>query len=75
MTIDHSRARRALLRTSLLAGTALVGTSAGKCPFTVPTRPIRRRFQGLPNFVTTRGGEYCFAPSLSALRWLSALNS
>jgi Dyp-type peroxidase family len=51
----------------------LVG--AGSCPFTVPTRPIRRRLQGLPRFVTTRGGEYGFAPSLSALRWLSALDS
>jgi len=47
----------------------------GGCPFTVPTRPIRRRLQGLPRFVTTRGGEYCFAPSLSALRWLSELHS
>jgi Dyp-type peroxidase family len=53
----------------------LVGNSAGRCPFTMPSRPIRRRFQGLPTFVTTRGGEYCFAPSLRALRWLSELNS
>jgi Dyp-type peroxidase family len=51
----------------------LVG--AGGCPFSIPTRPIRRRLQGLPRFVTTRGGEYCFAPSLSALRWLSQLDS
>jgi len=48
---------------------------AGGCPFSIPTRPIRRRLQGLPRFVTTRGGEYCFAPSLSALRWLSELDS
>lgn len=47
----------------------------GGCPFTIPTRPIRRRLQGIPRFVTTRGGEYCFAPSLSALRWLAELNS
>jgi Dyp-type peroxidase family len=53
----------------------LVGSSGGKCPFTIPARPIRRRIQGLPNFVTTRGGEYCFAPSLSALRWLAGLDS
>lgn len=53
----------------------LVGTSAGQCPFSIPARPVRRRLQGLPNFVTTRGGEYCFAPSLSALRWLSELST
>jgi hypothetical protein len=51
----------------------LVG--GGGCPFTIPARPIRRRLQGLPRFVTTRGGEYCFAPSLSALRWIAALPS
>jgi hypothetical protein len=53
----------------------LIGTSGGVCPFSIPARPIRRRLQGLPNFVTTRGGEYCFAPSLSALRWLSELTT
>jgi len=51
----------------------LVG--GGGCPFTIPARPIRRRLQGLPRFVTTRGGAYCFAPSLSALRWLSELDA
>jgi Dyp-type peroxidase family len=53
----------------------LVGNNDGRCPFTVPSRPIRRRLQGLPRFVTTRGGEYCFAPSLSALRWIASLSS
>ena len=53
----------------------LVGGSGGQCPFTVPARPIRRRLQGLPTFVTTRGGEYCFAPSLSALRWIAELTT
>ena len=32
-------------------------------------------FKGLPNFVVTRGGEYCFMPSLSALRWLAELET
>jgi hypothetical protein len=27
----------------------------------------------MPRFVVTRGGEYCFMPSLSALRWLGNL--
>jgi Dyp-type peroxidase family len=53
----------------------LVGGSGGMCPFSIPARPIRRRLQGLPTFVTTRGGEYCFAPSLSALRWIAELTT
>ena len=53
----------------------LIGANDGACPFSIPARPIRRRLQSLPRFVTTRGGEYCFAPSLSALRWLSKLDS
>src|SRR3954470_12185472 len=51
----------------------LVGAADGTSSFTIPQRPIRRRLQELPPFVITRGGEYCFAPSLSALRWLSEL--
>jgi Dyp-type peroxidase family len=43
--------------------------------FTIPQRPIRRRLRDLPPFVVTRGGEYCFAPSLSALRWLAELET
>src|SRR5687768_8254121 len=39
--------------------------------YTVPKRPVRRRLQGLPRFVVTRGGEYAFMPSLRALRWLA----
>jgi hypothetical protein len=36
-------------------------------------RPIRRRLSGLPRFVVTRGGEYCFLPGLRALKWLGEL--
>jgi hypothetical protein len=36
---------------------------------------VRRRLQGIPNFVITRGGEYCFMPGLRALRWLSDLKT
>ncbi|MET9032634.1 hypothetical protein ACWEQ3_20755 [Streptomyces mirabilis] len=32
---------------------------------------IRRRLHGVERFVITRGGEYFFLPSLSALRWLA----
>ena len=41
--------------------------------FSIPRRPIPKRLQGLPRFVVTRGGEYCFMPGLSALRWLAEL--
>ena len=43
--------------------------------FTVPKKPVRRRLQGLPKFVVTRGGEYFFMPGLRALRWLSELET
>ena len=36
--------------------------------------PIRRRLPDVPPFVVTRGGEYCFAPGLRALRWLAELD-
>jgi hypothetical protein len=53
----------------------LIGNNEGDGVFTIPKRPVRRRLQGLPRFVTVRGGEYCFMPGLRALRWLAALNS
>ena len=53
----------------------LVGPRHDPGSFTIPQRPIRRRLQDLPPFVVTRGGEYCFAPSRSALRWLAELDT
>ena len=53
----------------------LVGPHHDPGSFTIPQRPIRRRLQDLPPFVVTRGGEYCFAPSLSALRWIAELDT
>jgi Dyp-type peroxidase family len=53
----------------------LAGQSLGSGAFTIPQRPIRRRLQDLPPFVITRGGEYCFAPGLRALRWLAELQT
>jgi len=41
--------------------------------FTLPRKPVRKRLQGIPRFVVTRGGEYCFMPGLRALRWLAEL--
>lgn len=52
----------------------VVGSADGEAGFTIPRRPVRRRLAPLPRFVVTRGGEYCFLPSLSALRWLGDLH-
>ena len=41
--------------------------------FTVPAEPVRRRYGGLPQFVTVRGGAYFFLPGLRALRYLASL--
>ncbi|MEV6157255.1 Dyp-type peroxidase [Nonomuraea sp. NPDC052129] len=49
----------------------IVGSGPGD--FTIPRRPVRRRLLSLPQFVVTRGGEYCFMPGLTALRWLGDL--
>ena len=64
---------------------AFFGGSSGKDPvsgaadcagtFDIPKRPLRRRLQGLPRFVVTRGGEYCFMPGLRALEWLGNLTT
>jgi Dyp-type peroxidase family len=53
----------------------LVGRPSGSGMFTIPQRPIRRRLADIPPFVVTRGGEYCFAPGLRALRWLGQLEA
>ena len=49
----------------------VIGSNHDGGNLTVPHKPVRKRLQGIPNFVVTRGGEYCFMPSLSALRWLA----
>jgi hypothetical protein len=53
----------------------IVGTNQDGASFTVPKRPVRKRLQGLPRFVVTRGGEYCFMPGLRALHWLGGLET
>jgi Dyp-type peroxidase family len=49
----------------------MIGNAEGGGVFTIPKRPVRRRLHGLPNFVSVRGGEYCFVPGLRALKWLA----
>jgi Dyp-type peroxidase family len=53
----------------------VAGASNGTGTFDAPKRPLRMRVQGLPRFVVTKGGEYCFMPGLRALRWLAELNT
>ncbi|PFZ67186.1 peroxidase [Bacillus toyonensis] len=52
----------------------IVGNKMGLGQYTIPNKPIRNRLFNLPNFTITRGGEYFFVPSISALNWLLQLN-
>jgi ABC transporter len=49
----------------------LIGANDGTGTFTIPRKPFRRRVKGLPRFVTTRAGEYCFIPGIRTLRWIA----
>ena len=51
----------------------MVGLNEGEGVFTVPQEPLRKRYHGLQTFNTLEGGEYCFIPSISALKWISDL--
>jgi Dyp-type peroxidase family len=51
----------------------IAAAADGAGAYSIPRRPIPRRVRGLASFVVTRGGEYGFMPSLSALRWLADL--
>ena len=53
----------------------VVGRAQTPTTFTIPRTPIRRRLLDVPPFVVTRGGEYCFAPGLRALKWLGDLET
>lgn len=53
----------------------IIGSNGSDRTYTVPRKPVRRRLQGLPRFVITRGGEYCFMPGLRALQWLAELET
>lgn len=78
---SHLKRQFEFVQSEWLNDSVFIGASAEKDPvsgandgtgiFTLPRRPVRRRLQGLPRFVVTRGGEYCFIPGLRALRWLA----
>jgi Dyp-type peroxidase family len=53
----------------------VVAPQDGDGRYSIPKKPIPRVLRGLPRFVVTRGGEYCFMPGLRALRWLADLHT
>ena len=46
-------------------------TGPGGADFTWQRRPFPRKYTALPRFVTVRGGEYFFMPSITAMHFLS----
>ncbi len=54
-----------------IAGDASADEGGGT--FTIPAAPERQQLTGLPRFVSVRGGEYFFLPSVRALRTLGRL--
>jgi Dyp-type peroxidase family len=40
---------------------------------TLPSKPVRRRLEAVPQLVTTKGGGYFFLPGIKALRWLASM--
>lgn len=53
----------------------IVGAQDGSLDYTIPKRPIRKVFKGLPAFTTLKGGAYFFLPGISALRYLATPGS
>ena len=53
----------------------ITGASDGAGKLIVPCKPVRKIFYNIPRFVVTRGGEYCFMPSIRALLWLADLDT
>jgi Dyp-type peroxidase family len=53
----------------------LVGPHDQSTCFTIPRKPVRTRFTGLPQFVTVVGGAYFFLPGIKAILYLASLGS
>lgn len=51
----------------------MIGVQDKEGRFTMPADPLVKRYRGLQTFNIVKGGEYCFIPSLSALKWISEL--
>jgi len=43
--------------------------------FTIQQEGVRRRFVGMPSFVTTRGGAYFFLPGIAGVRYLASAHA
>lgn len=52
----------------------ITGKNEGEGMFTIPDKPLRHRMKELPSFSITKGGEYFFVPSMTALRWMAELD-
>ena len=48
-------------------------TLAGTGSMTIQRRPVRQKVDGIPRFVTVKGGGYFFLPAISALQFLARL--
>lgn len=53
----------------------LGATEAGQGTFSIPHPDSEVVLEGFSRFITTRGGAYCFLPSISAIRHLATLSS
>jgi Dyp-type peroxidase family len=53
----------------------VIGSMGPEEGFTIPQKPLRKRLKGIPRFVVTRGGEYCFMPGIKALKWIADLDT
>ncbi|MGN5955702.1 Dyp-type peroxidase [Sphingobacterium lactis] len=51
----------------------LIGVQDKEGLFTMPADPLVKRYHGLSTFNIVKGGEYCFIPSISALKWICEL--
>jgi Dyp-type peroxidase family len=51
----------------------MVGDNDGTGFMTIPRDPLRLRLQGVPRFVTVRGGGYFFLPGMRTLRFLAGV--
>lgn len=50
----------------------IIGDTDGSSYVTIEGNPIRERIQGVQRFVTVRGGDYFFLPSITALKYLAS---
>ena len=72
---DRVDERGHVLRRARREGPARRARTTGPASSPSPSSRSAGACTGLPAFVVNRGGEYCFMPGLSALRWLAELDT